>query len=144
MVKAKRENGFSLVEILMVVAIIGIISAIAIPALRRARQNAQGASAIQSLKVIGSGQLLYERKYSTYGTITQLANENVIDVVVATGKKSEYTFTLVVGGTGKTYTANANPVAFTSEADFYFMDESGVIRFNKGGPANASSTPIPR
>jgi prepilin-type N-terminal cleavage/methylation domain-containing protein len=140
----KRDKGFSMIELLMVVTIIGIISAFAVPALQRARQQAQAASAIQSLKVVGSGQLLYERKYTTYGTFTELLSENVLESQVASGKKSEYAFTLVVGGTGKSFTVVAEPTAPTPQSDFFFMDESGVIRFNKGSSANVNSPPIPK
>ena len=144
MVRAKQEQGFSMLELLMVVAIITIISVIAFPVLHRARQRAQAASAVQSLKVIGSGQLLYERKYTVYGTFAQLASENILDVLIATGKKSDYLFTLTVGGNGKSYTVTAAPLVIVSESDFFFMDESGVIRFNKGSMADVTSPPIPR
>ncbi|MEW6126643.1 MAG: prepilin-type N-terminal cleavage/methylation domain-containing protein [Acidobacteriota bacterium] len=144
MVKPKHERGFSLIELLLVVTIMGVLAAIAVPALRRSRHLAQGASAIQTLKVFGSGQILYERKYAGYGTLAQLYSENIIDPIVATGTKSEYNFTLTVGPTGKTFTINANPQSFSAEGDFYFMDETGVIRSNRGAPANASSPPIPR
>ncbi len=144
MEKAKREQGLSLIELLLVVAIIGIITAAAIPALHSARQKSQAASAIQSLKVICSSQLLYERKHTVYGTMTQLLSENILDPQIATGKKSEYGFTLTIGGNGKSFTATAQPLAFTSRADFFFIDESGVIRFNKGAPADVNSPPIPR
>ncbi|HET9531746.1 MAG TPA: prepilin-type N-terminal cleavage/methylation domain-containing protein [Blastocatellia bacterium] len=56
----RREGGFSVIELLIVVAILGVIAAIAIPGLRRARNNAQMGSAIQSLRMITTAQHLYE------------------------------------------------------------------------------------
>ncbi len=142
--RAKRESGFSMLELLMVVTIISIISVIAFPVLHRARQRAQAASAVQSLKVIGSGQLLYERKYTVYGTFAQLSSENILDPALTTGVKSDYRFELLVGPTGKAYTVTAEPLAFSSQSDYFFVDESGVIRFNKGSAADVTSPPIPR
>ena len=136
--------GFSLIEMLIVVAIMGIISVIAFPVLHRARQRANAASAVQSLKVVGSGQLLYERKYSVYGTFAQLSSENILDPALSTGTRSDYHFELIIGGTGKSFTITAQPLSFSSQSDFFFMDESGVIRFNQGSAATVASPPIPR
>jgi prepilin-type N-terminal cleavage/methylation domain-containing protein len=140
----KQERGFSLIELLMVVTIMGILSVIAFPVLHRARQRAQAASAVQALRTVGSGQLLYERKHSTYGTFAQLLSENVLDPALTTGTRSDYLFNLVVAGTGKTYTITATPLVDATQSDYFFMDTTGVIRFNKGSAADVSSPPIPR
>lgn len=140
----KQERGFSLIELMIVLTIMGILSVIAFPVLHRARQRAQAASAVQALKTVGSGQLLYERKYGVYGTFAQLSSENVLDPALSTGTRSDYLFQLVVDGTGKLYTITATPLFVVSEADFFFMDQSGVIRYNKGSAADVNSPPIPR
>jgi prepilin-type N-terminal cleavage/methylation domain-containing protein len=140
----KKENGFSLVELLVVVTIIMIIMAVAIPGLRRAKQNAQMGSAIQSLRTINTAQVLYERRYQNYGTLGQLSPEGTIDNALAVGTKSEYGFSITVGGTGKTYSCTATPLAEPSRQEHFFIDETGVIRFATGAPADATSPPIPR
>lgn len=140
----KQQKGFSMVELLMVVTIIGILMAIAIPGLRRAKQNAQMGSAVQSIRVIYSGEAIYLKKYNVYGTLTELGTELILDQVLSSGDKEEYIFVLTVGATGKTYTVTGTPKKDTSRMDYFFMDESGVIRFNKGAPADVTSPPIPR
>jgi prepilin-type N-terminal cleavage/methylation domain-containing protein len=140
----KKENGFSLIELLIVVTILGIISAIAIPGLRKAKQNAQMGSAIQSLRTITTAQVLYERKFKTYGTLTQLIPEGSLDSNVGLGMKSEYAFTLTVDGTDKKFSCLATPLADPTKQDHFFVDETSVIRFNTGAPADATSAPIPR
>jgi prepilin-type N-terminal cleavage/methylation domain-containing protein len=140
----KKENGFSIVELIIVVTIIGIISAFAVPGLRKARQNAQMGSTIQSLRTITTAQVLYERKYQSYGTLTQLLPEGSLDSNVGLGVKAEHTFTLTVDGTGKKFSCIATPLADPTRQDHFFVDETTVIRYNTGAPADATSPPIPR
>src|SRR5690349_18140100 len=119
----KQQKGFSMVELLMVVTIIGILMAIAIPGLRRAKQNAQMGSAVQSIRVIYSGEAIYLKKYNVYGTLTELGTELILDQVLSSGDKEEYIFVLTVGATGKTYTVTGTPKKDTSRMDYFFMDE---------------------
>lgn len=140
----KKENGFSIVELLIVVTIIGIVSAFAVPGLRRARQNAQMGSTIQSLRTITTAQVLYERKYQSYGTLSQLAPEGSLDPNVAVGQKAEYVYSMTVDSSGKKFTCTASPLGDPTVRDHFFVDETSVIRYNTGSPANASSAPIPR
>jgi prepilin-type N-terminal cleavage/methylation domain-containing protein len=139
----KKESGFSLVELLIVVTIIGVIMAFAVPGLRRARQNAQSGSAIQSLRTITTAEYLYERRFQVYGTLSQLSPEGTIDSALAVGAKSEYAFTMTVDAVNKKFTCTATPMADATMLHF-FVDESAVIRFETGTPATAASPPIPR
>jgi prepilin-type N-terminal cleavage/methylation domain-containing protein len=139
----KREKGFTLIEILIVVAILGIIAAIAIPALRRARQSAHAAAAVQALRTVTTAQILYERKYKTYGTLAQLAPEGTLDPSLATGNKSSYLFTIAVAVGGKNFTCNADPQEEPAKMKHYFVDDTCVIRVATGAVATVASPPIP-
>jgi prepilin-type N-terminal cleavage/methylation domain-containing protein len=140
----KNERGFSLIELLIVVVILGVVMAIAVPGLRRARQNAQMGSAIQSLRTITTAQYLYERKNKVYGTLADLTPEGTLDPALSTGSKSEYSFAVTVTDAGKKFTCTGTPQADLVNMDYFFTDETAVIRFVRGAPATATSPPIPR
>ena len=148
----KKQKGFSLIELLIVVAIILIIAAIAIPNLLRSKMAANEASAVGSIRTINTAQVTYSSAWGT-GYATALANLGdgganpcvaaaatacLIDGVLAAGVKSGYNFTsagtLPSGGVNNGFEARATPVAVgTTGQRAFCSDQTGVIRFNVTG-----------
>ena len=142
-----KQKGFSLIELLIVVAIILIIAAIAIPNLLRARRSANEGSATASMRTIGSGELLYRSTNGNFTTLTGLSADSIIDNVLGSGVKSGYTFAAAARtSTDLQFTAvgtrQVSTGATQTGARFFFTDETQVVRFAVGAAATSGSGAI--
>jgi len=164
-----KQKGFSLIELLIVVAIILIIAAIAIPNLMRSRMAANESSAVGSVRTVNTAMVTYAAQFPDTGyaatldalggqaatcappAVATLAAACLIDqsLSVAPYQKSGYTFTAagakVNSNVNNVYTVTAVPqgVGSTGNRSFY-SDQSGVIRYNLNGSAapTVNSSPL--
>ena len=138
--RRRRQAGFSLIELLIVIAIILIILAIAVPKLGSARQNATETVVIREVKTIHEGQTQYMSQFGKYATtLAELGPpasggpgpqaSDLIPASLASGEKDGYTFVMTATPSG--YTVNANPKVYNSTGRrTFFSDQNMTIHQN--------------
>jgi len=165
-----ESNGFSLIELLIVVAIILIIAAIAIPNFMRSREAANQASAVESLRTLSTAEFTYSSTYNRGFTATMgylgpppagsaddITHAAIVDNVLSgtaaggasamTSTKNGYKFTysagVAINGQVMSFTINADPVTRgTTGLNSYFVDQTGVVRQNATTQASAADSPL--
>lgn len=152
MFRRDRQRGFSLIELLIVIAIILIIAGMALPRLREAQKAGFEVATIQALKTINTAQVQY---FSTYGRFAQTLQElgpppgggskspqaaDLIDEKLATGLHSGYAFTMV--GTPAGYSVTADPQSESTGTRHFYTDHNNVIRQNTEDSASPTDPPI--
>jgi prepilin-type N-terminal cleavage/methylation domain-containing protein len=160
-------RGFSLIELLIVIAVILVIAAIAIPNLLRSRVAANQASAVGSLHVLNTAEVTYSSTYGGYsptlgylgppapGSNATASAAGLIDSILSGGSpggmessKSGYTFTYSPGGADNlghiySYSITAAPnTPGTTGNNYYYTDQVGVIRENDSTMAGSTDSPL--
>jgi prepilin-type N-terminal cleavage/methylation domain-containing protein len=158
--RRRRDAGFSLIELLIVVAVILVVAAIAIPSLTHARIAANEAAAVSALRTLATEEVNYDAAFSSGysptlaalgppppGNASSPANAEMIDVELASGIRGGYHYIYTPidpSGSGRPggYEVNANPISPGITGQWYFyVDQSNVIRQNYGAPADKTSAP---
>jgi type IV pilus assembly protein PilA len=155
----RKQKGFSLIELLIVVAIILIIAAIAIPNLLRARIAANESSAVATIRTLNTAQISYNSSYPTVGYASTLgalsgtsctppssAGACLIDTQVSGGTKSGYSFTLsgVTGTPAGTYQVRGDPTSPNQTGVRYFCSfADAVVRVGSATLTTCDGTVAP-
>lgn len=153
----KHQKGFSLIELLIVVAIILIIAALAVPQLLSARAAANEAAAVGAVRALDQACVTYTDAYNI-GYPAALANlgpavtpsaaaADLIDQNLANGLKSGYNFIYVSGaadanGYISSFTVNANPASSSNGVRYFYLDQNEVITYAYGSPASSTDQPL--
>jgi type IV pilus assembly protein PilA len=142
----KKEKGFSLLELLIVVAIILIIATIAIPSLLRSRQSANESGAVANMRNLNTAEVTYSSTHSSlYADIPDLVALGLLDDRYGNARFNGYQFTVGLTPGGTNYTAYATGAsANTSRYDFYSSPDF-VIRYTTAAsraPVGMNGAPV--
>jgi len=140
----KKENGFSLLELLIVVAIILLIATIAIPSLLRSRQAANESHAVANLRTLNTAEVSYVSTFQVYAALPELVTNGLLDARYTAGSAG-YNFGVTLSVNALDYTATAIAQAANSGRYDYFSKPDYVIRYSSDptrAPTGLSGEPV--
>lgn len=139
----KMNKGFTLIELMIVVAIIAIIAAIAIPNLLRSRIQSNESAAVGNLRTILGAQTSYHSAKSSYADDFAALQDETPPYIDGDWSVSKQGYDFTLAGATTNFAANADPTEEgTTGVRHFFVDASGVIRQAEGAQADDSSDPI--
>ena len=141
---SRRQSGFTLVELGLVVLILAILATLAIPSLLTARKNANEVQAISALRSINNAQEMFHRREGSFGTVEELVASGDLDETFdPTDSRRGYRFFDDLAPSGSNWAITAEPLDPGATGDrFFYIDLSGVIRFAENGPADEPANPV--
>ncbi len=141
-----KNRGFSLLELLIVVAIILIIATIAIPSLLRSRQSANESAAVANLRTINTAQVTYlTGAAGNYGGIGDLITAGLIDTRFSNATTGVSGYSFAVATAAGQYTATGTAISSNNGRWAYYSGPDGVVRFTATAglaPAGQESQPV--
>ena len=149
-----NRRAFTLVEIMIVVAIIALLAAVSVPSMLRSRMNANEAAAVASCRLVSNSCQNYYNQVSPHTYPSDLASltspavdppyidSALAGATSAASAKQGYFYTFVLVDAER-FTLNASPaIVGRTGVRYFFVDETGIIRADSSGAATASSTPV--
>lgn len=155
MVSRKRDRGFTLIEILIVMALIAVLVAIAVPQLVKSKSAGNEKAVVSTLRGVVNGQGLRLSEKGQFGTLQELGSENYVEIgatqTPATNQlnatvnfdKAGYRWEAMTPTSRQSWTIRCRPIEFDKTGrNCFFVNETGVVRQAEGNPSNAFTASV--